>query len=600
MMRLIKTLALWACATWCAAHCSCSSSPSQVTGGGSSETVIGFVVDSQGQPVRGAAARLRDADYVATLQSADMLAAGMDGLTDDNGQFVLSTGTVGSGACRIEINDGTGAALMDLRLTGTDTIRLDTDTIRPYATFSGSVDSLAMGYVQLFGLERVAPVNAGRFTIADLPAATMRVRVVGADQLTALVEASNVRLTAGALTSATFDTRWRYSRRIYINTASAAIAQDITGFALLVRLSASQFPFDKSLSRGRDVRFVKTDNSPLSHELETWDSAGANAALWVKMDTVYAASTTQAIVMVWGPQIQLPADTLRVFDTANGYLGVWHMGDTGSSIRASSTGMFHARSANYDSDEAVPGVIGRGDELDGNDHDTLGMIHAQHVTLSLWINITRPSGWARVLYKQNSYHVLTDTLTPARVYGGVWVNPAADSGKDVLSGRTQVAPGAWRFVALSFDGDTVRFYVDGTVRGALSVPGTLNESGAPTFLAHYPGSMAPMIRLSARSMKCVSTESREAVRGSGFRTRHREPTVRYCHSNSVGTVRGTYTIPGAYRHSATLIPVMLRSAVTQSQQGGRHAHACAWYGACCLFFRIGGNALSCRGRRIGR
>ncbi len=67
---------------------------------------------------------------------------------------------------------------------------------------------------------------------------------------------------------------------------------------------------------------------PLVHEIEKWDSVNRNAAIWVKVDTVYGNNGIQSITMYWGnPNAADIPTSASVFDTTSGYQGVWHFSD---------------------------------------------------------------------------------------------------------------------------------------------------------------------------------------------------------------------------------------------------------------------------------
>jgi biopolymer transport protein ExbB len=99
---------------------------------------------------------------------------------------------------------------------------------------------------------------------------------------------------------------------------------------VLLRLSAPAFDFSQALDSGQDIRFTKEDGTPLPYEIERWDRSSAQAAIWVLIDTVYGNSSTQTFVMQWGnASAASRSNAAAVFDTANGFAGVWHLGERG-------------------------------------------------------------------------------------------------------------------------------------------------------------------------------------------------------------------------------------------------------------------------------
>jgi hypothetical protein len=135
---------------------------------------------------------------------------------------------------------------------------------------------------------------------------------------------------------------WKYTSRIWLNTtaAGANVSSDVTGFPVLIRLSKSNFDFSLSSSDGSDLRFTKKDNTLLPFEIEYWNTVSSTAALWVKVDTVFGNNDRQSITMYYGnPAVAASQTFSPVFDSSNGYMGVWHLGDTSSVLTDASVNM---------------------------------------------------------------------------------------------------------------------------------------------------------------------------------------------------------------------------------------------------------------------
>jgi hypothetical protein len=126
-----------------------------------------------------------------------------------------------------------------------------------------------------------------------------------------------------------YNTSWSGHRTLGVNTTAsgANVSTAVTNFPVLVRLSAADSNvFKNSKLTGIDIRFTKANNTTrLAHEIESWDSAGRSAAIWVKLDTVAASAITQ-FRMHWGNAAAADSSIgSSVFSASNGYLAVWHM-----------------------------------------------------------------------------------------------------------------------------------------------------------------------------------------------------------------------------------------------------------------------------------
>ena len=122
----------------------------------------------------------------------------------------------------------------------------------------------------------------------------------------------------------------KHSGSIYIITTPEGANLPATGleknFPLLVRLNEDFFDFSQAKSSGEDIRF-STNGNPLAYQIESWDAAGGNAIVWVRIPII-RGNDQQAIRMHWGnANAPSGSDGERVFRTTEGFAGVWHLGD---------------------------------------------------------------------------------------------------------------------------------------------------------------------------------------------------------------------------------------------------------------------------------
>ena len=90
--------------------------------------------------------------------------------------------------------------------------------------------------------------------------------------------------------------------------------------------SSGLFDFSQAESRGEDIRF----RPPAScwHTRSNTECRGGHAAVWVRIPTI-KGNDQQAIRMHWGhDQASSESDGEGVFQTTEGFAGVWHLGDT--------------------------------------------------------------------------------------------------------------------------------------------------------------------------------------------------------------------------------------------------------------------------------
>ena len=160
-------------------------------------------------------------------------------------------------------------------------------------------------------------------------------------------------------------------RDFIINTSygidGAGISQVLYNIPVLVRLDTSNFDFRQVGNDGKNLWFTKDSSSQkLPHEIDSWDSASGKANVWVLLDKLDPFNGTQFI------RTHSSSDTSKtrpVFDTANGFEGVWHLQESQFGIGTQSV-YKDATSNRFDGTDNVfsyikDGVIGKGERFDG-------------------------------------------------------------------------------------------------------------------------------------------------------------------------------------------------------------------------------------------
>lgn len=191
---------------------------------------------------------------------------------------------------------------------------------------------------------------------------------------------------------------WLYSKSIILNTSAsgADIQGNVYGFPVLVRLTSDIFDFTQARTGGEDIRFTSNNGSPLPYEIEQWDSVARRAAVWVRVDTIYGNNSTQTITMYWGnADATDSSSSAAVFDTADGFHGVWHLGDaSGDLIHDATINRYHGVSPDTGRPQVAEGMIGKGRSFDGvNDYitmpntadGTLNFPQESNYTVSAWV-----------------------------------------------------------------------------------------------------------------------------------------------------------------------------------------------------------------------
>jgi hypothetical protein len=394
--------------------CRCGVGP---VGGGTTDTgnarVSATIYTSDGERARGAAVIIRSADYLKPFVLPKTGGFSIDLFTDDRGTFTVDS--LPDGGYLIEVNDQREAAtVFRIMVSSRDSAKIIlSDTLKPYAGIEGSIGMAPplYTYVQVVGMERSVAVDpSGRFIINDLPEGSYDIRIASYDS-TFVPVALGVSCTSGVVTNLAL-AAWSYSLRIWLNTTQdgAAVAKTLTGFPVLVRLTADNFDFSRARADGADVRFAKADMTLLPHEIERWDPVAGYAELWVRADTIWGNSSNRYWVMYYGnPDVRTSSNGALVFDTADAFTGVWHLGEAGGTVDDAT--FFRNNGSRIGDQRRVPGVIGFAQSYTGQgDYSDMGDVvnpEAANITVSAWVKRADSGGTGTIIGKSSGDTVVT-------------------------------------------------------------------------------------------------------------------------------------------------------------------------------------------------
>ena len=122
-----------------------------------------------------------------------------------------------------------------------------------------------------------------------------------------------------------------YERSFTITFPGYTSSATLTDFPVLIRLSKdlNDFRYNKCAANGSDLRFADSDGNLLSHEIDTWNPSGMSF-VWVKVPTLNANTKITAYYGNANPPTVNPKDVW-----SNGYVGVWHLGESARPLRNS-------------------------------------------------------------------------------------------------------------------------------------------------------------------------------------------------------------------------------------------------------------------------
>jgi hypothetical protein len=390
----------------------CGPAPLSLDGGGTdfpnTKTVMGALVSSDGKPSSHSRVLFLSSEYNVVTDSASSLF--LDDTTDGNGTYSFSLSDTGEYTITaVQLEEGTRTIISGIHVLK-DTVKVDTAMMQKQGTieieFSENIDT-ENGYFYIPGTTISVMLNgeSPHAILDSVPAGAIPSVNYGE------VENSGVKVTRYDVTVSPGETAeirypfWNYAKKIYFNTTStgADVSADMRGFPALLRLSTENFSFDQATVNGADIRFAKDDGTPLFHEIERWDPVAGFAEVWVRVDTLFGDNDDQNIMMYWGASTPTASGSngAMVFDTANGFQGVWHCSESEGSVAFDATvNGYNGMPRGKTLPGSARGMIGNAFVFNGSNFvDMVGTASStlnfpQHGTYSVsaWVNIDSLNG----------------------------------------------------------------------------------------------------------------------------------------------------------------------------------------------------------------
>jgi hypothetical protein len=389
------------------------------SGGGTdfpnTRTVVGILVSPDGKPSHGSKVMLvsKKFNVVADGSSSPVL----EDTTDSDGIYRFSPADTGDYTITaVQPDERTRAIISDVHVQG-DTLRVDPAVMRAPGAIKITLPegvSANIGYVYIPGttVSVMLNGNGSSATLDSVPAGIIpSVNYGEVEHPEVNVIRYNIEVSPKKTTTVLYPF-WSYAKKIFLNTTAdgAAVSGNVVGFPVLIRLSSKNFAFAQTQAGGDDIRFSKTDGTSLFYEIEKWDAAGADAAIWVRVDTIFGNNDSQCVTMYWGasPALTGPgtatapeSNGMKVFDTANGFQGVWHFsGLAGAGVDDATANGYYGTPRGNTLPGSVRGIIGNANvfngknfiEMQGTAGSTLNFPEHGTYSVSAWVNIDSLSG----------------------------------------------------------------------------------------------------------------------------------------------------------------------------------------------------------------
>jgi hypothetical protein len=271
-----------------------------------------------------------------------------------------------------------------------------------------------------------------------------------------------------------YDNTWSFRKELRIDHTK--VSENMVNYPVLIDIIDNDL---KANSSGNDIVFTDKTGTKLSHEVESYNSANGHLTAWVNVPSLSSTIDT-SIYMYYGyPTASDQQDIAGTWN--NGFKAVYHLKENWST----SAGHFKDSTANhYDgtltdangNSASDAGIIGPGFRFNGDvDSINIGVINTpQPITYSCWLksnNIDDNRGALGRYY--NLYFLGTWNTGPGYLRHSVDINSVR------YYQHTSGVSNTWYQMDVTYDGSTVRYYIDGALVGSNSVSGSLSYTNFP-------------------------------------------------------------------------------------------------------------------------
>jgi hypothetical protein len=282
-------------------------------------------------------------------------------------------------------------------------------------------------------------------------------------------------------------TRWKFIQEVRLDTSSegANVSGDVANFPLAVALGTNNFDFGHAKPDGADIRYSTEPNgASLPYHIESWVRSNQTALIWVKVPLVRGNTADQKIFLHWGNENANHAgDARTVFDTRDGWVGVWHLADAGGmeedGYKDATANAAHGTGVNMVRSSRAEARVGPGARFHypANQWIRIGGVKrtifdiTNHLTFSIWAKANsygnKVNGYETMFAKGDNSWRLQKFGIPS------WHKPPADLIEICVEqppradlcvvGKTDMTTNQWFHFVGVHDHPNVRLYVNGVL-----------------------------------------------------------------------------------------------------------------------------------------
>lgn len=269
-----------------------------------------------------------------------------------------------------------------------------------------------------------------------------------------------------------------------ITISADEIDADLTDFPVYVELTDADLAAHPTA-----LHFVASDGTTaLDHEVQAWDAQTGHLEAWVRLPAISAEAST-TFYLRYGAYASPPAeDPAGVWQ--NGFVAVWHLDDTPSSVAsdvADALGAHDATSTAMNASNRVDGTLGHALRFDGGTEQLAfanPLTGATPHTISAWVDQDTVAHNSALVVIGNGACAQSRWLHARYVGGPVAAGFYCD---DWATTNVDVQDDGWTLVHWVYATSQSRLYRDGAAAaGPFMHLGTQSTVGAAGYIGNAP------------------------------------------------------------------------------------------------------------------
>jgi hypothetical protein len=330
-----------------------------------------------------------------------------------------------------------------------------------------------------------------------------------------------------------YNTSWKARKPWTVDNTKVSGSATLTDFPVLIDRTITDF--QKAQTDGDDFVITSSDGTTkIPHEIEKWDDSTGELVLHFKEDVAHNTDT-EGFIYYDNPSATNQEDITNVWSSA--YKCVQHFHDNFLDSTSNDNDGTNNGSTN------ATGMIADGQSFDGSNDDvsipddaSLKFATPNRITVMVAFNPTNFTSLDKIISKANTvspFGPFEMRLSHDSSFDELDATLATGSTEHLLTGTTTLSTGTWYIAHLTYDGSTIRFYIDGNEEDSISNSDTISDSTTDLTIGRHPSFGQPFdglideVRIMdvARNADWISTEIENLKNNATFITFGTEETI---------------------------------------------------------------------------